>query len=262
MAKRRGFTLIELLVVIAIIAILAAILFPVFAQAREKARCASCASNLKQLGLAIHQYTTDYDESLPYGRGACCASVPSWGNGWAGEVQPYIKNTQLYTCPDDNTVATAPNTVVSYCWNINLNWTGCNNGPGTKISGVTAPARTVQLCEIRGCTANIGDGNEQGSVAGPGCTGTWGYGVTYTTGVLGGRTGGWGGTPRHSGNSGSNFLCMDGHVKFLKPGSVSSGWNAVDANAVQNTQSADAGVGTPQAEGGSGGAFAVTFSGN
>ena len=48
MQNRKGFTLIELLVVIAIIAILAAILFPVFAQAREKARGASCLSNVKQ----------------------------------------------------------------------------------------------------------------------------------------------------------------------------------------------------------------------
>ena len=52
--KRTGFTLMELLVVIAIIAILASILFPVFARAREKARTASCQSNLKQLATAVH----------------------------------------------------------------------------------------------------------------------------------------------------------------------------------------------------------------
>ncbi|MCD6351947.1 MAG: prepilin-type N-terminal cleavage/methylation domain-containing protein, partial [Armatimonadetes bacterium] len=62
---RRGFTLIELLVVIGIIAILAAILFPVFARAREKARQASCLSNLKQLALGFLMYIQDYDERLP-----------------------------------------------------------------------------------------------------------------------------------------------------------------------------------------------------
>jgi len=61
----RGFTLIELLVVIAIIAILAAILFPVFAQAREKARQASCLSNIKQIALGTMMYIQDNDEAFP-----------------------------------------------------------------------------------------------------------------------------------------------------------------------------------------------------
>ncbi len=67
---RRGFTLIELLVVIAIIAILAAILFPVFARAREKARTASCSSNVKEMQLGVLMYAQDYDERPGTGEGA------------------------------------------------------------------------------------------------------------------------------------------------------------------------------------------------
>lgn len=63
--RKRGFTLIELLVVIAIIAILAAILFPAFAKARESARRTACTSNLKQIGIALAQYTNDADDVLP-----------------------------------------------------------------------------------------------------------------------------------------------------------------------------------------------------
>lgn len=100
-AGKGAFTLIELLVVIAIIAILAAILFPVFAQAREKAREATCMSNLKQIGLGIMQYVSDYDELYPLTRNNT-ATVSTGGGTWSlwkVNTYPYVKSQDVYTCP-------------------------------------------------------------------------------------------------------------------------------------------------------------------
>ena len=98
MRARRGFTFIELLVVIAIIAILAAILFPVFARAREKARQANCASNLKQIGLATQMYIQDYDETFP--GHTSFAGDPNYD--WPIAIVPYVKNAALFRCPSAN----------------------------------------------------------------------------------------------------------------------------------------------------------------
>ena len=101
--RKQGFTLIELLVVIAIIAILAAILFPVFARAREKARQASCQSNLKQIGLSEKMYESDYDDKIPNCRTWCWAGGTRQSKiSIVARLLPYVKNSQVWDCPSRN----------------------------------------------------------------------------------------------------------------------------------------------------------------
>ena len=279
----KAFTLIELLVVIAIIAILAAILFPVFAKAREKARQISCASNLKQLSLAVLQYMQDFDEAFPaphvaptYGTSGNAFIVPlpngspsyasgaDWcpGQGWAGEINPYVKGNGVFKCPDDPTSSVVVNgetkVPISYAFNLNLPdsyimsyWNGgWGSGIFAKqgtIEGLNEAPQTVMFCEVQGAAADPTNPLETDS---PSSNGVYilpepasnPNAIQMATGYLGGRgdymaTGtGLGGNPGYgntaTGNyvsptgihtDGSNYALCDGHVKWLRGDQVSSG---------------------------------------
>jgi prepilin-type N-terminal cleavage/methylation domain-containing protein/prepilin-type processing-associated H-X9-DG protein len=118
---RGGFTLIELLVVIAIIAVLIALLLPAVQQARESARRTQCKNNLKQIGLAFHNFQ-DAQGYLPQGgrdgistddlETTCCNSSEVRGFSWLFNILPYMEQNAIYQLADDDNFS-ATNTAVA-----------------------------------------------------------------------------------------------------------------------------------------------------
>jgi len=171
--RTTGFTLIELLVVIAIIAILAAILFPVFAQARNAARKATCLSNLKQLALGQSMYLQDYDER--FAKWVNGGTPPdSWnqpqGTGWwMNEIYPYIKNYQVYECPNDArsdnnsngwgfAVVLGSNPVKYYRLSYGMSeWINTSGNTFNKLAAIPTPASTAYMADAEGPLFNDWD---------------------------------------------------------------------------------------------------------
>ena len=144
-AGKRGFTLIELLVVIAIISLLAAILFPVFSRARESARRTACASNLKQIALALVQYSQDNDEKV-YAIAADQYGGSSNTNLWDWSIpyDPYLKSDQIKLCPSRNKAYTRP---IDYSSSFGAfrAWSITGGDPTTVAPGQAVPYQ--QVCD-------------------------------------------------------------------------------------------------------------------
>ena len=199
---RQAFTLIDLLVVIAIIAILAAILFPVFARARENARRSSCQSNEKQLGLAIMQYTQDYDERMP---------ITAYGiYGYDYFLVPYVSKLTsggsspgIYACPSDFVKRSGTNKSRTYSMIYNSAAAAATSGKsagqgGRTLSSIPAPAETFLLAE-KPYGLNYPTTNQFAAVESP-------IDQMQQPGLA---------EPLHF--EGWNYLFCDGHVKWYKP---------------------------------------------
>ena len=93
-----GFTLIELLVTIVILGILIALFVPALGKARESARCAMCANNLRQFGIVLQLWIDEHDfKLLPQSQGG--AGNPGW-QGWYDLIVPYLDDENVWHCPD------------------------------------------------------------------------------------------------------------------------------------------------------------------
>lgn len=221
MRARRGFSLIELLVVASIIAILAGLLLPAIGLAKSASRKLVCASNLRQVGLAILAYASDNNGSFPQNDHASCSSWPyifgDWGTGaWGGHSNFYSEylpmRRNLYFCPEGLTWQTDPGTDVA---------DGFTYFPGKPP---TQWISDINYCYFAGP-------NEAGSNSRGGPRGVWegnarstliadmmrfgqtDYTLVTTWNHLGSPKDAAGN--RLNGRSGGNMCYMDGHVAWM-----------------------------------------------
>jgi len=175
-----GFTLIELLVVVAIIAVLVAILLPSLGRARELARTTHCASGMRQWGIAVQMYTTDYNNHYPsegaggqntmagawYNELPAYVNAPSYGAIYTGSavVNGGFANSWIWYCQTQlvkykDNIATGGKNGFHYAWNDVLNGSGTwGNNSTTKYVSAAAiqePFNTPLICEVAQNSPNV-----------------------------------------------------------------------------------------------------------
>jgi len=212
---QEGFTLIELLVVLTIIGILTALLFPVCLKVREGAHATTCASNERQIGLALAMYVTEADGGWPWH--TCYAAEGCQGeHGWGTAIQPFLKAPLgSLACPDILTKSAFTNGAIpGYAYNTALEGdfpADVQKRTILRDSDIPFKSSTVSLCEE-----------------------PWGIGKSFGPDPWHG-----GGYPsfltekaweRHHG--GADYLFCDGHVHWYTPDAV--GYNELGRNNGKN----------------------------
>jgi prepilin-type N-terminal cleavage/methylation domain-containing protein len=202
LTSRSGFTLIELLVVIAIIAILAAILFPVFMNAKAAGQRTKCLSNMREIGMAIMNYSNDWQSNTPFAY-EYNGNMQDWTNlCWRGYILRYTKSKGIFSCPiktvephlDRNKDPNSHYGINTYLfWNY---WVAAGKPEHRgwwNLGQVPLPSKTIMICE-----------NHDGDFAGE----PWNNGETNEDGAF------W---PYHGDekHKGGCFIFNDGHAKWL-----------------------------------------------
>jgi len=211
--RRTGFTLIELLVVIVIIAVIAAILFPVFARVRERGRQTTCASNLRQIGMAAMQYAGDSDGLLfntlshadDFGRTTHWSFCSEQTQGTpdvridasCGPLAPFIKSEGVWRCPSASGLKTVDHySAIPPAYGLNIAFTRSeiSQGRPVAVTQVASPSETILAADS--AFASSGSLSWTRYIQLP---------SDHEASVHG----------RHSGRG--NVLWLDGHVNAQKP---------------------------------------------